>query len=431
MAVNVKQYGHSAARAYSISCLWVTIISTILLPAFRVGGIGVRIDDLIPILWVSTYSVSLATRDWRPIELTRLAFLLALAIILPLSIGNGIVNGYEGSVADLGQWFRIFKFSAIYAMAAVYFSDGGSPTSVASIISRCGWVLLAICLDQYFDFSGLTRSYVPYVAPTQWEAVVNHPTPRPVGMIGNPNEVAFLFVLVGISSIFLYVSTNKKTALLMSFLVLIGIMLTLSRTALVSYFISATVFLLFYFSRLFSAKALAISILAASSLAYSFTLPAVQERILWRFERALEMGGEDKSISVRIDHWQENLDMAVQHPILGVGPLRRADFDNAADNEWLLLWRSYGATGVLIFISFFAVPNIFIRGKEGWVTAWALTAAVFAYMVPAAAFHSLSLFGLVMVVLAIVDGNSTIYRRSLKLNQRKHGSKHLTLGDNE
>ncbi len=403
MAVASNRRSSSIAHIYTYSCLWVTIVSTILLPAFRVGGVGVRIDDIIPILWVFSYCISLLTRSWRPIELTRITCLLALAAVLPLSITNGVLNGYEGSIADLGQWLRILKFAAIYAMAAVYFNDGESPTKIASIISRSGWMLLAICLDQYFDFTGLTRYYVPYVAPTQWEAVVNHPTPRPVGMIGNPNEAAFLFVLIGIASSFLFSATGKKTALLMSMLVVAGIVLTLSRTALAAYLAAVCVLLVFHFHHMFTVKGLCISLLTVLCIGYSLTLPSVQERFLWRFERALELGEEDKSVSVRYENWQENFGIATQHPILGVGPLRRADFEHAADNEWLLLWRSYGLFGILSFISLFAIPNLMIRDKARRATAWALTIAVFAYMMPAAAFHSLSLFGLVMVVVACTD----------------------------
>ncbi len=403
MAVASSNRANNVAHKYTYSFLFITIVSTILLPAFRLSGVGVRIDDIAPILWASTYCISLLTRTWRPIELTRIASLLALALILPLSIANGIINGYDGSLADLGQWFRIVKFVAIYAMATVFFSGGGSPLKVATIISRCGWLLLAICLDQYFDFSGLTRSYVPYVAPTQWEAVVNHPTPRPVGMIGNPNEAAFLFVLIGIASTFLFSVTGKKTALLMSIFVVLGIVLTLSRTALASYLAALSIFMVFYFAHMFTVRGLGISLLIAIGIGYSITISSVQERFLWRFERAFEMGEDDKSVSVRYENWQENFGIATQHPILGVGPLRRADFEHAADNEWLLLWRSYGLLGILSFISFFAIPNLMISDKARRATAWALTVAVFAYMLPAAAFHSLSLFGLVMVVVACTD----------------------------
>lgn len=328
--------------------------------------------------------------------------LLFLAALLPLSILNGIAAGYDGSTADLNQWSRFAKFGAIYLMAAMHISaDADNMDNILRTICRCGYIVAAVMIAQYFDIGGLNAVYVPIVAPTQWQAVVGHPSPRPVAMIGNPNVAGFLLVLVTIAAAFRFM--RVRSSILLIPLSGVMIIITLSRGSFTAYLIALAVFAAFYAVPRISFRGMLWLSATATLAVYVATRPIVWDTFIWRFESVFSEGREESSVSARIENWEEHLEIARSVPILGAGPLRGVEFQHASDNEWILLWRTYGAVGVSIFVFMLVAPNLSLTWRRRTTVSWATTAACFAYMIPAGAFHQNALFGLLMVILACTD----------------------------
>lgn len=384
---------------------WITVFSLILLPAIPLGsGPSVRLDDITPLVWLALACLGVVRVNLCLVNQWRLAFFAILAATIPVSITVGTFAGYDGSPADFIQIIRLAKYAGVYLMAVAYFSRCKDVDLALRRITMFGVVLFGIAVAQYFNFLGLNERYVEIVAPTQFETLVNdYPTPRPVGMIGNPNALGFLFVMLAV--IAAYRARHSNTALLLVLVFAAGVGMTLSRGAMAGFVVGIGLYAL---RSIFPTTIPALFIKAF--LAGTFAIAAyvtlfhteIYEALTWRFVRAFQ-GGADASLAQRLENWGENLAIIKDHLLIGVGPLRRVAFEHSADNEWLLMLRSYGLIGTLALIGLLAVPTGRIQDERARVAAWAMILAIFIYMIPAAVFHSLALFPLVLVVLAAFD----------------------------
>jgi O-antigen ligase len=272
-----------------------------------------------------------------------------------------------------------------------------------------GLLVFLLSLSQYFNILGMNEVYVQSIAPTQYESLINsYPFPRPVAMIGNPNELGFLFVILSLVCLILLLDECQKGKKLRVFLFFVifncGVMLTLSRGSLAA--LLAGFLIIYGWMFLNSRSVVKIKIIVAIFCVIGFGFlvlnhPLIYEKITWRFMAFLSLS-EDASFTTRLYNWNQNIDIIKEHPILGVGPLRGVGFI-PADNEWLLLWRSYGLIGIFIFIGLM-MSNLFYKCvKEVRAFSIAISFSVFIYMIPVAAFHSLVLFPFLLVWLAIID----------------------------
>lgn len=144
------------------------IFSLLLLPSLSVvpGVPAIRVDDLLLLGWFFVFVlfsgiknvVVLAGRD---------KYILALMLFLPLSVLNGLVNGYEGSFGDINQYIRFLKYLAIYYLSMACFWRACRYEERKKIIDffiLCGVGLFGIAIFQYFDFLGLNAKYVKSIS---------------------------------------------------------------------------------------------------------------------------------------------------------------------------------------------------------------------------------------------------------------------------
>lgn len=404
---------HRRSFQFSKTILMLILFVLTLTPStnFISGFPSVRGEDIILLSWLF-FVFPFIKHKLTTAHKIRLGFLGAFFILLPLSIFNGIINGYEGSFSDFNQFIRLLKYISIYLLAVYVFSNA-SRTEILKLVDYILWLgvfVFLLSLSQYFNVLGLNEIYVSYIAPTQYMTLVNnYPFPRPVAMIGNPNELGFLFVIFSMLSLVMLMEKSRDVSKFKySFfftIYLLGVLVTLSRGSLVALVAGVLVFFSWIFlSSKFRVKIKILVVLFCIIMIGLLILnnPLVYESFTWRFMTLLNVL-EDASFSTRIDNWQENIGIIKQHPFLGVGPLRRTIFEYSADNEWILLWRSYGVVGVSLFMGLM-MGHLFSKcTNEVKAFSMAIIISIFVYMIPAAAFHSLVLFPFLLVILAIVD----------------------------
>ena len=398
---------------FNKAVLIFVLFAFILTPAlnFIPGMPAVRLEDIVLLIWLFFVFPFLRLKLSAGHKL-RLAFLGAFFVLLPIAILNGIINGYGGTLADFNQYIRFFKYISVYLLSVYVFSSA-SRTDMLKLIDYILWLgvlVFLLALSQYVNVLGLNEIYVQHVAPTQYDTLVgNYGFPRPVAMIGNPNELGFLFVIFSLLSLILLVDKNKngrkiKPSIFFA-IYFFGVLITLSRGSIAALVAGLLALFgwMFLHSKIIVKTKITVALICLIVLGFLIlNHPLVYEKFTWRFMAFLSLA-EDVSFSTRLVNWQENIDIIKQHPILGVGPLRRAAFENAADNEWLLLWRSYGLIGVSLFIGLMTTNLFFKCAKEVKVFSIVIAVSVFVYMIPTAAFHSLVLFPFLLVLLAIID----------------------------
>lgn len=371
----------------------------------------IRLEELV-ILATLGYLVMAALGGMR-IKLVwglRQTLLASFAVFIFISIGVGLSLGYGGSLGDLNQLVRIVKYLAIYSFAITVIAYSGTPeqdkVKVLKFILVLSIPLFMISVQQYLDLGGLNRLYVESVAPVHYETVLSS-RPRAVGMVGNPNDLGFMFALTGLIAVHLLTRRFHVVHLLLIAMSIAGIGLSGSRSSVVVFAFGAFLLLalaLLQLKRMWLSSAVqGFAVIVVLGVAVSATLAdsSFADRLLWRFEDLADPT-EANSWQARLVRWQDNLAMFRHSPIFGVGPLRRVDMA-AGDNEWLLLARSYGIAGTLALVLAMILPHWRSARTPTKVLGTGVMAASAVYMIPAAVFHSLVLMPLVLIILALSE----------------------------
>jgi O-antigen ligase len=359
---------------------------------------------------------------------TRQNILLIFFAFIPVSMLAGLSEGLDASYGDLNQLIRLSKYIFVYTIAVSYihlYDDiEVKRKRLTTVVIVCSVLASIIATQQFFDVFGLNSVYVKYVAPTQYETLLgDYPFPRPVGMVGNPNEFGFVFVIGAIVSSYRLIKDGGWIFMAATMINLVSVGLTLSRTSLVAlvvgvgYIYGMQVFVRDRgIGQRLKYLALPTGVLVVV-VGYVLANPVLYETIGWRFYSLLEFESTS-SWQVRQQTWQKNMQLFMESPIIGVGPLRRAASTvGAADNEWLLLLRTYGVTGTLFLIVGIIWPHL--RAKSGllrvFVTGMLISTAI--YMIPAGVFYSLSLMPLLLILLAMED--PTTHRFTVAKSSRR------------
>jgi hypothetical protein len=379
----------------------------------------VRLEDIVilsSLLWFLKQNKIQIVWGWH--QLLHCSF----PIFILTSILVGSLKGYESSFADLNQFIRIFKYLYIYTITLTYIHIHPEPDleriRVLKFMSYVSFFLSLVVLQQYFNLFGLNQIYGP-IFFAQSLYLIEGGQPRPIGMIGNPNEVGFMFAINILITILLILKENQQNKLYwgLLFLQIMSISSTLSRGAVIGALVGILMLIIGYLANKklrITKNVIKIFIVIAillTTVNILSTNEVLQEKIFFRFA-LLEKGTDEGSLQGRVDQaWPENIALIQASPIFGVGPLRRAvsDITIDADNEWLLLVRSYGIVGTLYLMICFVFPQIISKkclsttllstkllGKCCLVTT-------LLYMIPAAVYYNLVLMPIVLIVLSTSD----------------------------
>lgn len=397
---------------------WVVtiIVSIFLAPTIHLPGAipSVRVDELILVPFVFYCMIQIVYGHdvvfaWG----IRQYLFIFLFGILFISILSGLFLGNNASLRDLNQVVRFSKYILIYTIYVSYVYVGNNRNHKRGVIFDTIVVVSVISsfivVQQYFDFFSLNSVYLKVISPSHYDAVIGQPIPRPLGMIGNPNEVAFTFVVGALVSSYRLIKGGGWMFMGATIVNLVSIGLTLSRTSLVALVIGAGyiyVVQLLVNRRKIGERIKYLSlplILIVAVIAYVLVNPALYEAIGWRFATLSEFQSTS-SWQARQFRWQKNIRLFLESPFFGLGPLRNSEITPAAaDNEWLLLLRTYGVVGTLVLTIGIVWPHLQAKRRLLRVLISALFISTAVYMLPAAVFHSLVLMPLLLVVIATED----------------------------
>ena len=374
---------------------------------------ALRLDDLLLILFPV-----FCLAQFRKIEVDARVLIFVLIIFsFQISIVVGTLLGYPASLGDQFYLVRILKYIGAVVLGTMLITQLGRVEALSFFIRSSllvGLGTAAIAVQQFFDLGSLNAIYVPIVAPTQFHTLVGgYAWPRPVGMIGNPNELGFVFVLLGLSGVILrLVDKNaRKGWLVVSLIMFLCAALTLSRSSIISglaaflILLGGVFFAGFAYSggvikyRMAGFKVAAISAgLIGALMAWLVLDQSVAAQVTWRFSP--EHYG---SFEARFSAWEANMEGWRNSPVLGIGPLRHAGVFAAADNEHFLLLRTGGVllfslVMLLIFVGIVA-PGVDRYSRLG---SLAIAVATVLYMIPAVAFYSLVAFPYMLILFVLL-----------------------------
>ncbi|KAA8978334.1 O-antigen ligase family protein [Halospina sp. K52047b] len=399
-------------KAYVAIVIWALLL-TPSVPTLS-GLPDIRIDDILLIL---APLIVFGVQSRIVLDL-RILLILLIALSIEAGIFIGAALGYPASLLDHFVWFRLAKYiGAVVLGAALLHAEPNCSKALDWFIRKTivpGLVLVLIVTQQYFDVGGLNSTYVEAVAPTQYETLVgDYPWPRPVGMVGNPNELSFLLGILSLGSIWVSLKKEKNRSLwgLTGLIFLAASGLTLSRSGVFATFGGLALLIGNNILGGSKRKNTGIvlkrgSILVAggvlgvilTALALSFYNDTIFNQVTWRFTPK-HYGG----FYTRIENWKENFQLWQESPLFGIGLLKHSDFlKHSADNEWLLLARAGGILLVSLVIILISVGLFSKKNSAETLTfsrSLAFSAALF--MVPAAFFYSLIIMPLSLMLFTI------------------------------
>lgn len=352
----------------------------------------------------------------------RVLLLSMIFVLLPVSMLNGLINNYSFEFVDFYEYIVFINYFLMYLLSYNVLSKASEKDiyRLFSVLIFCGAIVFLISVSQFFNFMSLNDLYLDKVAPTQADTLLNdYNYPRPVAMMGNPNVVGFAFTLLILALLYSSYVFNSKKEWLFIALFFIGILLTMSRTAILSLIVSLFLF--------FIIQMLGNNIKNNLKIVFVFLMmilggwmvvmsPDVYDQLTWRLKDGLNIGS-DASFQARVVNWAENLNIAIQHPLIGVGPLRAASFEYSADNEWLLIWRSYGFIGVLWFLLLCIYPFWRKLPRNKRALHISLIVAIFLCMISASVLSSSILFSLVLFLFAIIDTRKNVSVQNISVQK--------------
>ena len=315
-------------------------------------------------------------------------------------------------------------------------------------------ILLSILISffQFHNLFNLNELYIRYVAPTQYETLINgYKWPRAVALAGNPNVLGFLMTLASIYVLYLLIKNYKKWYLYIIYaLIIICVFLTASRTSYISLIVGNGILIFLTFFKLKKECIIKMFLVGFIFLVFHIVLIlALPNSYTWRiktiidyknetsWQKRLDMNEEfldeiknehdDNRNNNEIDNIEENKSeqddynvtnnieenqdtgkttskKSVFSLIIGHGPDKyKNKHKGYFDNEWLMIFFHYGFFGVIAYLFMTIYPLCSI--KENKIFNYSLYIAVivanYIYMITASSFNSYLLFGFVSILMSI------------------------------
>lgn len=334
-------------------------------PPISVPGVSFKfqlIDFLVPFMgfWLI----------WKKKTDFKLAYLRNL-IILSAVVGLSIVFNFKQN--SLNDWFEIYdilKFIVVFLV----FKEIYQPKMKQWAIDFAFVLLLLVNIFHYHNILGFNELIMPYYCGEKsihlltfgYNSLGEPATKRMLGLIGNPNNNAILFM------IFLIHYLPKKgwstKEMLFFYAAVIAVSACQSRTGIIAF---AAIFTVNFIIVKWKWWKITIhSAIVALLLLFFFNLDAFSEYLHIDFlttkkqnkDYIMSLFNEEafqgNSWQKRLEIWKDLLKESAQKPIIGHGPQKNHFYHNQlySENEYvLMIWR-YGLLGLLVYVLIFLIP---------------------------------------------------------------------------
>lgn len=288
--------------------------------------------------------------SWRKIKYVQ--YYAAIGLFGAAMLISLAVNGRLLVIQDLFEFYKLFKFTVIILFfTTLKVEDYLIPFAKWMLIS-----LTAVNLVHFFnilDFNSLLTKYYSGGLHIEYFGLNSLKEPavkRMVGLSGNPNINALVFVFFSI--IFFPLKWEKEKRVLFLIAVLM-VFLCQSKTAILSLVAIIGSVLIFKLSDLnikkwtFLILGIMTAYIISWAMATSFFKYPLYSNLLFN-GNLMETG----SARGRLEAWKLISEMIIQRPIFGYGGYKEYFYENRiySENEYLLIAWRYGTVGLLFFL---------------------------------------------------------------------------------
>jgi len=372
---------------------FLVVLSILLFPDFRLGeGMPALqfIDFLVPIIFV------LVCANWKKIVWKKIySFLIIFSGYIIVTI---VANDRLGMIKDYFEIYKVLKFLLIIIFFSIVKINNFKTNFLYPIFA----LLVIFNLGHYFNVLGINELIETYynggihLEFFGMDSLGRLSTKRMIGVIGNPNTNAIVFLIF----IVLFYPKDRKINLskLPFFMALVLFFLCQSRTGFGALLI-VVLFQLLYCTiskggfKLKNINFLPLLMVVVSfSISYLFSANIIKTDVynydvtkiktideLVKTEQSTYINSvfsgdvtQTNSVKGRLKIWKHLWGMVEHKPILGHAPSKEYFYENKlyAENEYILyLWR-YGAIGLLFYLAL--IGSLFWLGFKNRYSDYAL-----------------------------------------------------------
>jgi len=334
-------------------------------PAIAIPGISFKlqiIDFLFPFMaaWII----------WKKREALKLTYVRNLLLLMGVVVISILLNLSKNSFNDLFEVYDILKYIAVF----VVFKEIYQPKIKKIAFDIAFIILLLFNLFHYHDIFGFNDIIMPYYCGDNsihlltfgYNSLGEPATKRMLGILGNPNNNAILFLIF--TSLYLPKKGWTTKEMVFFYLSVIAVSACQSRTGIIAF---ATIFVLNFI--IIKWKWWKISLhtsLVVVLLMFFFNLDAFSDYLRIDFLTPKkknrdyimslfnEEGFQGTSWQKRLEIWEDLLKESSQKPILGHGPQKNHFYATQlySENEYVLMFWRFGIVGLVLYLFIFLTP---------------------------------------------------------------------------
>lgn len=341
------------------------LFALLFVPAIPIPGISFKlqiIDFFFPFMagWII----------WKKRDLFKLAYVRNLILLIGVVLISILFNLSKNSFNDLFEVYDILKYIVVF----IVFKEIYQP-KVKKIAFDFAFILLLLFnLFHYHDIFGFNEIIMPYYCGEKsihlltfgYNSLGEPATKRMLGILGNPNNNAILFLIFTI--MYLPKKGWSTKEMIFFYLSVIAVSACQSRTGIIAF---AAIFVFNFILIKWRWWKIALhSSVVVVLLMFFFNLNAFSEYLHLDFltpkkknrDYIMSLFNEEafqgNSWQKRLEIWEDLLKESTHKPILGHGPQKNHFYASQlySENEYvLMIWR-YGIVGLVFYLFIFLTP---------------------------------------------------------------------------
>lgn len=354
---------HEKKCGYYFLIIYICLI--IFTPYISIGGRN-NFEITFPITLLFAAFLPCAYRRYRHAENTILNHMLeimtaifiayTLSIINYIRVSRGVSNIISNSVPNVKVALYILIIAGIYS---IDFDLPKLKHFIHYVMPSIGAVISVIGIFQRFNIFNINAWFTKYYIPTESgkvliEVLNNADWSRVLGTLSNPNFYSLeliIFMIFTVSNVmFMDGIRGKLMNTIVSLMLFAATIFTQSRTALAVVFGMCIYVLIIQGIKRGRKMACAYALIAIAVIGVSLLL--IKSMNLNYFLEFVRDGLKTRSITQRIQRWNDAIKLFKLHPVIGIGPVIGKYF-SAVDNEYVQMLRNYGVVGMLTYLSFY------------------------------------------------------------------------------
>lgn len=326
--------------------VFLTMLSMFFFIPISIGGLGVRIDDILILLCIP---ILILHAKYVVVEKYIFPIMLFLFSVIVSIIYGYLVMDVPFNSGDINEFIRYFKI-LLFALLLGYISVTKLSHMTSKIFYYGSFYIILVGYLQYFDPFGVGKYLsLLYTSESQIHTAIEHEVRRITVTGSGPNDGAIIVAYFILFNFFSFLFTNSKKYLILFLLLFTVLFFTQSRTVLIGTVFSLA--FIFFTLKGYWTKKIFLLIVISSGIVVLFPLFSY---VFIGMQLLFE--GENNSILVRLENAQIAYQFFLNSPIFGYGIAKSYFVDIAMDSEWLSLISRFGLFGTITSINLLLYP---------------------------------------------------------------------------